>query len=167
MANCRWSSIFRRASAATCGVVTGRRSACGSMAPCLPRVKRYGLRPGMHLEYVQRGRFENTGVSTGIPCQHRFRFRYNQDVKSIYAMVPAVIPILLIFIPAILMALGVVREKELGRSPTSTSRRSRGHEFLIGKAVALHRSGADQLRVAGDPVADHVPCADLAAACWP
>src|SRR5690606_21957076 len=42
------------------------------------------------------------------------RFRYNADVKSLPAMVPAVIPILLMLIPAILTALAVVREKELG-----------------------------------------------------
>jgi ribosome-dependent ATPase len=42
------------------------------------------------------------------------RYRYNPDVKSPPAIVPAVIPLLLLVIPAMLAALSVVREKELG-----------------------------------------------------
>jgi len=42
------------------------------------------------------------------------RFRYNPDVKSLVAMVPAMIPLLLMMVPAMLTALSVVREKELG-----------------------------------------------------
>jgi ribosome-dependent ATPase len=63
------------------------------------------------------------------------RFRYNPDVKSLPAMVPAVIPLLLLMIPAMLTALSVVREKELGSiinlyvTPVTRS------EFLIGKQL--------------------------------
>ena len=63
------------------------------------------------------------------------RFRYNPDVKSLPAMVPAVIPLLLLMIPAMLTALSVVREKELGSiinlyvTPVTRS------EFLIGKQI--------------------------------
>ncbi len=63
------------------------------------------------------------------------RFRYNPDVKSLQAMVPATIPILLLMIPAMLTALSVVREKELGSiinlyvTPVTRS------EFLIGKQL--------------------------------
>ncbi|MGB5196903.1 MAG: ribosome-associated ATPase/putative transporter RbbA [Candidatus Deferrimicrobium sp.] len=63
------------------------------------------------------------------------RFRYNPDVKSLPSMVPAVIPILLLMIPAMLSALSVVREKELGSiinlyvTPVTRS------EFLIGKQL--------------------------------
>jgi ribosome-dependent ATPase len=41
-------------------------------------------------------------------------YRYNPDVKSLPAMVPAVIPLLLLLIPAMLATLSVVREKDLG-----------------------------------------------------
>ncbi len=63
------------------------------------------------------------------------RFRYNPDVKSLPSMVPAVIPLLLLMIPAMLTALSVVREKELGSiinlyvTPVNRS------EFLIGKQL--------------------------------
>ncbi len=44
------------------------------------------------------------------------RYRYNPDVQSLVAMVPAVIPLLLLMIPAMLAVLSVVREKNLAPS---------------------------------------------------
>ncbi len=46
--------------------------------------------------------------------QIEIRYRYNPGFESLIAMVPAVIPLLLLMIPAILATLSVVREKELG-----------------------------------------------------
>lgn len=63
------------------------------------------------------------------------RFRYNPDVKSLPAMVPGVMTMLLSMIPAMLSALSVVREKELGSilnlyvTPVTRS------EFLLGKQL--------------------------------
>jgi ribosome-dependent ATPase len=101
-----------------------------------------GYVQGLHLDYVQQLIRDKTGVSTGYPVNIVSRYRYNQDFKSIYAMVPAVIPILLIFIPAILMALGMVREKELGSITNLYVTPVTRLEFLLGKqlpyiAVAL------------------------------
>jgi ribosome-dependent ATPase len=101
-----------------------------------------GYAEGMHRQYVQQIILENTGATSSYPANIVSRYRYNQDVKSIYAMVPAVIPILLIFIPAILMALGVVREKELGSITNLYVTPVTRLEFLLGKqlpyiAVAL------------------------------
>ncbi len=53
-------------------------------------------------------------------CQRSFvsdmqmRYTYNPTFRSIYAVVPSVPAILLVLIPAVLMAVSVVREKELG-----------------------------------------------------
>ena len=63
------------------------------------------------------------------------RYRYNQDFKSIYSMVPAVISLLLIFIPSILMALSVVREKELGSIVNFYAAPVKKLEFLLGKQL--------------------------------
>ncbi|HAT4455336.1 TPA: ribosome-associated ATPase/putative transporter RbbA [Legionella pneumophila] len=63
------------------------------------------------------------------------RFRYNPDVKSLPAMVPAVIPILLMLIPAMLMALSVVREKELGTIINLYVTPITKLEFLLGKLI--------------------------------
>lgn len=63
------------------------------------------------------------------------RFRYNPDVKSLMAMVPAVIPLLLMMIPAMLAVLSVVREKELGSITNFYVTPTTRLEFLLGKQV--------------------------------
>jgi ribosome-dependent ATPase len=63
------------------------------------------------------------------------RFRYNQDFDSIYAMAPALIALLLALIPAILMALAIVREKELGSIVNLYVTPVTRLEFLLGKQV--------------------------------
>src|SRR5215472_5700538 len=63
------------------------------------------------------------------------RFRYNPDVKSLPAMVPTLIPLLLLMIPAILTALSVVREKELGSIINLYVAPVTRAEFLLGKQL--------------------------------
>ncbi|QCO19594.1 ABC transporter ATP-binding protein/permease (plasmid) [Azospirillum brasilense] len=63
------------------------------------------------------------------------RFRYNPDVESLKAIVPAVIPILLLLIPAMLAALSVVREKELGSIINLYVTPVTRLEFLLGKQL--------------------------------
>ncbi|MBR6975920.1 MAG: ABC transporter permease, partial [Ottowia sp.] len=63
------------------------------------------------------------------------RFRYNPDVKSLPAMLPAVIPMTLLMLPAMLTALAVVREKEMGSILNLyVTPLSRG-EFMLGKQL--------------------------------
>lgn len=95
-----------------------------------------GYVQGMHQTYLSDLSLRTTGsLPSVVPADIVSRYRYNQSFKSLDAMVPAVIPLLLVFIPAILMALGVVREKELGSITnlyvTPTSRL----EFLLGKQL--------------------------------
>ena len=61
------------------------------------------------------------------------RYRYNPDIESLVAMVPAVIPLLLLMIPAILTALSVVSEKELGSIVNFYVTPVTRVEFLLGK----------------------------------
>jgi ribosome-dependent ATPase len=63
------------------------------------------------------------------------RYRYNPDVESLIATVPAVIPILLLLIPAMLTALSVVREKELGSIVNFYVTPITRIEFLLGKQL--------------------------------
>jgi ribosome-dependent ATPase len=63
------------------------------------------------------------------------RFRYNPDVESLKAMVPAVIPLLLMMIPAMLTTLSVVREKELGSIVNLYVTPVTRLEFLLGKQL--------------------------------
>ncbi|ACK51861.1 ABC transporter related [Methylocella silvestris BL2] len=63
------------------------------------------------------------------------RFLYNQDFESIYAQVPGSIALLLVEIPAILMALAIVREKELGSITNLYVTPVTRIEFLLGKQI--------------------------------
>jgi ribosome-dependent ATPase len=63
------------------------------------------------------------------------RFAYNPTFESVYAIVPSVPAILLILIPAILMAVSIVREKELGSIINFYVTPTRRLEFLVGKQL--------------------------------
>jgi len=70
-----------------------------------------------------------------LPFNIETRFRYNQDMKSVFAMVPGLIAMLLAMIPAILTAVGVVREKELGSITNLYSTPATRLDFLLGKQL--------------------------------
>ena len=93
-----------------------------------------GYIKAMHSEWLKqvRGRFGLPNES-GIDCE--IRYRYNPDVQSLPAMVPAVIPILLMMIPAVLAALAVVREKEMGSIINLYVTPLTRLEFLLGKQI--------------------------------
>ena len=61
------------------------------------------------------------------------RFRYNQAFKSVFSMVPTVIVIMLIMIPAIMASIAVVREVETGSMANFRSTPISKLEFLSGK----------------------------------
>ena len=88
---------------------------------------------GLHRLYLNH--LQSGSPMTAAPAGIQFRYRYNQAFKSIYAIVPGVIAILLIFFPAILMALGVVREKELGSITNLYATPVTRLEFLFGKQL--------------------------------
>ncbi len=106
----------------------------GAMPSRAETVKGYVT--GMHALWLQQQALERgygSALSSGLDVETRFR--YNPDVKSLVAMVPAVIPILLLMMPSMLTALAVVREKELGSIinlyVTPVSR----FEFILGKQI--------------------------------
>ncbi len=93
-----------------------------------------GYVQGVHRSYMlDVARRE--GISVPVPAELEFRYRYNQGFESIVAMVPAVIPMLLIMLPAMLTALGVVREKELGSITNLYVTPVTRTEFLLGKQL--------------------------------
>jgi ribosome-dependent ATPase len=69
------------------------------------------------------------------PADIEVRFKYNQNFESIYAMVPGVLSMMLALFPAILMALAVVREKELGSITNLYVTPVSRLEFLVGKQL--------------------------------
>jgi ribosome-dependent ATPase len=63
------------------------------------------------------------------------RFIYNPTFKSIYSIVPSVPALLLLLIPAILMTISIVREKELGSMINFYVTPTGKLEYLIGKQI--------------------------------
>jgi ribosome-dependent ATPase len=87
---------------------------------------------GVHLSYL-RDLARREGIAIPTIADLALRYRYNQGFVSIVAMVPAVIPLLLIMLPAMLTALGVVREKELGSITNMYVTPVTRFEFVLGK----------------------------------
>ncbi|MBD8892669.1 ribosome-associated ATPase/putative transporter RbbA [Roseibium litorale] len=95
-----------------------------------------GYLSGVVLTYAKQLAMRELGsVPDVLPVSIEPRFRYNQAFRSVFAITPGIIMLLLVLIPAMLTAVGVVREKELGSilnvyaSPASIA------EFLIGKQL--------------------------------
>ncbi|MCK9296921.1 MAG: ribosome-associated ATPase/putative transporter RbbA [Desulfobulbaceae bacterium] len=95
-----------------------------------------GYVQGVHLDYLSQLALSASGGKPRLlPAGIETRYRYNQDFKSVNAMVPAVISLLLVFVPAILMAVAVVREKELGSIANLYATPVTRLEFLLGKQL--------------------------------
>ncbi|MBV7430185.1 MULTISPECIES: ribosome-associated ATPase/putative transporter RbbA [unclassified Acidovorax] len=94
-----------------------------------------GYAQGLHQQWLVEQSRSRTGVVPRGLLEVEPRYRYNPDVRSLPSMVPAVIPLLLLMLPAMLTALAVVREKELGSiinlyvTPTTRT------EFMLGKQL--------------------------------
>lgn len=95
-----------------------------------------GYIQGMHMDWLQK---QQQQLSAPVPQRATIniesRYRYNPDIKSLPAMVPAVIPLLLMLFPSILTSLSVVREKELGSITNFYVTPTRKSEFFIGKQL--------------------------------
>ena len=94
-----------------------------------------GYVQGMHHHWLLDTARSRLGQAEAAAATVETRFRYNPDVKSLPAMVPAVIPLLLLMIPAMLTALSVVREKEMGSIINLYVTPVRRSEFLLGKQL--------------------------------
>ena len=94
-----------------------------------------GYVEGIHLQYLA-DLAQYAGHDTKLlPADIETRFRYNQDFQSVFAMAPGVIMLLLVLIPAMLTAVGVVREKELGSITNLYATQVTRLEFLLGKQL--------------------------------
>ena len=94
-----------------------------------------GYLQAMHQLYLSDPAVKTSVPQLQPPAKIEVRFKYNQDFKSIYAMVPSNISLMLALFPAILMALAIVREKELGSIINLYVTPVRRIEFLIGKQI--------------------------------
>jgi ribosome-dependent ATPase len=80
-----------------------------------------------------------SGLKTVTPQQYtanfQDRYMYNPTFESIYSIVPRVPPLLLVLIPAILMTVAIVREKELGSMINFYVTPTGKMEYLLGKQL--------------------------------
>ncbi|MBS0580181.1 MAG: ribosome-associated ATPase/putative transporter RbbA [Proteobacteria bacterium] len=89
----------------------------------------------VHGQYQARLREAKGLPPAASPMKLETRALFNQDFKSIYAMVPGDIMLLLMLIPSMLTALSVVREKELGSIANFYAAPATRTEFLLGKQL--------------------------------
>ncbi|MBB5575971.1 ribosome-associated ATPase/putative transporter RbbA [Rhizobium paranaense] len=95
-----------------------------------------GYLSGLVASYLADASARQTGrIVSPYPINIESRFRYNQDFKSANAIVPSVIMLLLVLIPAIMTALGIVKEKETGSIANFQATPVTRIEFLLGKQL--------------------------------
>jgi ribosome-dependent ATPase len=87
---------------------------------------------GASLAAIAPGRAE---AQVPPPVSLEPRFRYNPDMASLPAIGPSIPPLLLLLFPAILMAVSVAREKEIGTITNFYVTPTGRAEFLIGKQL--------------------------------
>ncbi len=95
-----------------------------------------GYVQGTHQQFLEQRQAESSAPTpaSGV-AEISTRYLYNPSFESIYAIGPAVPAMLLILFPAILMAVSVVREKEIGTITNFYVTPSHRLEFLIGKQL--------------------------------
>jgi ribosome-dependent ATPase len=95
-----------------------------------------GYLEAMHALYLADPAVTTTNLfAPKPPARIEIRYKYNQDFDSIYAMVPSTMSMMLALFPAILMALAIVREKELGSITNLYVTPVTRLEFLLGKQI--------------------------------
>lgn len=94
-----------------------------------------GYVEGVVLRYGEELARQQGATAAAAPIAIEPRFRYNQAFTSVNAIAPGVIMLLLVLVPAMLTALGVVREKELGSIANLYATPVTRLEFLLGKQL--------------------------------
>jgi ribosome-dependent ATPase len=90
---------------------------------------------GVHQTYLSDPSSGFGGPPPAPAASIQARFMYNPTVESIYSVVPSVPALLLILIPAILMTVAIVREKELGSIINFYVTPTARIEYLLGKQL--------------------------------
>jgi ribosome-dependent ATPase len=94
-----------------------------------------GYIQAIHQLYLSDPAVRTSQPAATPPADIEVRLKYNQNFESIYAMVPSQLALQLALFPAILMALAIVREKEMGSITNLYVTPMTRLEFLIGKQI--------------------------------
>ncbi len=88
------------------------------------------------LQYYQAQQREAPmATPADLPIRIESRFRYNQDFKSVFALMPGTLMIIMAMIPAMIAAIGIVREREMGSISNLYTSPAWVEEFLLGKQI--------------------------------
>jgi ribosome-dependent ATPase len=96
---------------------------------------------GQYVEGVHNGLLKDPASGLQMSEPQKFtatieeRYMYNPTFQSIYSIVPSVPALLLLLIPAILMTVSIVREKELGSIINFYVTPTGRLEYLVGKQL--------------------------------
>lgn len=95
-----------------------------------------GYVTGTNAIYLRNKLMENYGITSDITnYKIKSRYWYNQTVESKFSFVPGVLVIILMSIPAIMMTLSIVGEKERGTITNFYATPLTKLEFLFGKQM--------------------------------
>lgn len=94
-----------------------------------------GYLQAMHQLYLSDPAVAVSAPPANPPAAIEVRLKYNQHFESVYALMPSILSLELALFPAILMALAIVREKELGSITNLYVTPVTRLEFLLGKQV--------------------------------
>ncbi|SOC20605.1 ribosome-dependent ATPase [Rhodobacter sp. JA431] len=93
-----------------------------------------GYALGVLQDYVQKAALED-GLGTTSQVGFETRYLFNQTFESANAMVPSVLMLILMLVPAVMAAVSVVREKETGTIANFHATPVSRIEFLVGKQL--------------------------------
>lgn len=95
-----------------------------------------GYVEGAHAKFIERMWHESPSPQVqSESASFALRYLYNPSFESIYAMGPTIPTMMLLLFPAILMAVSVAREKEIGTITNFYVTPTRRMEFLLGKQL--------------------------------
>ncbi len=97
---------------------------------------------GALLESYNRDVLKRRGIEPPTPAALEPRFMYNPEFKSLNGMVPNILVMVLMMIPAIMTALSVVREREIGSIANLYASPASVLQYLAGKQLPYLASGA-------------------------
>ncbi|OOH92340.1 multidrug ABC transporter ATP-binding protein [Pasteurellaceae bacterium 15-036681] len=89
---------------------------------------------GVLSQYMQE-LLQKNGINYPMTNVTEPRMVYNQDFKSIFAMTPSIVMLAMMMIPAMMTALSVVREKEIGSIMNLYGSPASKFQFLLGKQL--------------------------------
>ena len=94
------------------------------------------------MERYNRDVLKARGIEPPAPAAIEPRFLYNQDFKSLNGMVPNILVMVLVMIPAVMTALSVVREREIGSIANLYASPASVGQYLFGKQLPYLAMGA-------------------------